>query len=402
MVAFEARFTRASDGNIYTRGAVDYNFMNRYLKVFDKVFVLARVRDEANPDLTNRRKVNGPNVSFIPLPYYVGPWQYIRHRFRLAAEVRKAVNQADAYILRIPGEIGSFLYRNLKKKGISYGAEVVADPWDIFSPGSTKFLFRPLIRLRDMYKLARQCRDAAACSYVTRNSLQKRYPPGGWTIHCSDVELPDSDIVDQAGFQERIERAKTKSESKDPWRICFVGHMGQPYKALDVLIEAVSVCVNKSMRLELTMVGGGRLESQLKEQAHRLGIADKVKFLGNVKTGSPVFEQLDKADLFVLPSRTEGLPRAMVEAMARGMPCIGSSVGGIPELLADEDIVPPADVKALADKMEEVLRDVSRLERMARRNLQTAREYRRSELSKRWVEFYKKVAEISKSGKTSE
>ncbi|GAJ04944.1 unnamed protein product, partial [marine sediment metagenome] len=96
----------------------------------------------------------------------------------------------------------------------------------------------------------------------------------------------------------------------------------------------------------------------------------------------------------------EGLPRAMVEAMARGMPCIGSSVGGIPELLADEDIVPPADVKALADKMEEVLRDVSRLERMARRNLQTAQEYRRSELSKRWVEFYKKVAEISKSGKS--
>lgn len=87
------------------------------------------------------------------------------------------------------------------------------------------------------------------------------------------------------------------------------------------------------MELELRFIGDGGYRSTLTKMASDQGIADRVKFLGWLAAGPAVRAELDRADLFVLPSRTEGLPRALVEAMARGLPCIGSTAGGIPELL---------------------------------------------------------------------
>jgi glycosyltransferase involved in cell wall biosynthesis len=79
----------------------------------------------------------------------------------------------------------------------------------------------------------------------------------------------------------------------------------------------------------------------------------------------------------------------MIEAMTRGLPCIGSRVGGIPELLATEDLVAAEDVKGLATKIKEVLTNPERLSRMSERNLQRAQEYRPEVLIKRRNEFYR-------------
>jgi glycosyltransferase involved in cell wall biosynthesis len=79
----------------------------------------------------------------------------------------------------------------------------------------------------------------------------------------------------------------------------------------------------------------------------------------------------------------------MIEAMARGLPCIGSSVGGIPELLAPEDLVPPGDPNALAAKIREVVTAPGRMERMSARNLTKAREYHEGALRQRRIAFLK-------------
>lgn len=77
----------------------------------------------------------------------------------------------------------------------------------------------------------------------------------------------------------------------------------------------------------------------------------------------------------------------MIEAMARGLPCVGTTVGGIPELLPPEDLVPPGDVPALAAKIRQVLGDPQRLAQMSRRNLEKAREYSEHMLTPRRDEF---------------
>ena len=176
-----------------------------------------------------------------------------------------------------------------------------------------------------------------------------------------------------------------------PFRLVTVGAFDQLYKAPDVLIDAVAACVRAGSDVTLTLVGDGLHRPELEARAAAHGIGERVRFTGNLPSGSAVRAQLDSAHLFVLPSRQEGLPRALVEAMARGLPCVGSTVGGIPELLPAENLVPPGDVEALAAKIREVLEDPERRARMSAANLATARGYRESELHDRRVAFYREV-----------
>ena len=86
----------------------------------------------------------------------------------------------------------------------------------------------------------------------------------------------------------------------------------------------------------------------------------------------------------------------MIEAMARGLPCLGSTVGGIPELLPEEDLVPPNDARALADKILDTVRHPARMESMSARNLQKAGEYREEVLAARRRSFYREVWDITR------
>jgi glycosyltransferase involved in cell wall biosynthesis len=386
---------RPPNGHIYTRGTVDYNFLSRYLAVFSEVIVLSRVEDvdEIPPD---KNRADGPDVSIFPLPYYFGPMQFFERRREVKAAVRRAVDAADAYILRVASHEGTMLWRHLMKKGIPYGVEVVADPWDVLSPGSVKTKLRPFLRGKMAWDLVRQCRYASVASYVTEYSLQKRYPPGGWSTHYSTIDLSAQAILDEAVVDKRAERIAAKLSEGKPLRQCFVGGMSQLYKAPDILISSLADCIKKGVNLELVMVGDGYYRPQLERQAEKLDVADRIHFLGSLPPGQAVYEQLDQADLFILPSRQEGLSRAVIEAMARGMPCISSTAGGMPELIDYEYLVPPGDVKALSKKIEEVVGDREKLKEMSRLNLKRSHEYRIEVLSERRREFYERLADITR------
>jgi glycosyltransferase involved in cell wall biosynthesis len=125
--------------------------------------------------------------------------------------------------------------------------------------------------------------------------------------------------------------------------------------------------------------------------AHRLSIRDNVSFLGQLKHSKAVFDFLDSIDLFAMPSRAEGFPRALHEAMSRGCPCIGSDVGGIPELLAADDLVPPNDPEALARKIMEVAANPQRMKEMSMRNFARAKQFDPEVLRDKRRAFYEQV-----------
>jgi len=395
MVAVEARLIRAADGNIYGKGPINYDFFRRYLNVFEEVIVLARVKQTRVKNVEKLNPAEGHNVKVHGLPSYVGPWQFLRQYKKLNNLAKRAVREADVFILRVPGTIGTLLWRHLMKNKIPYGVEIVADPWDSLAPGSVKTILRSVLRQKMKRDLKKQCKNASVSAYVTEYSLQKRYPPGGWSTHYSSIDLSAEMILDESVIDDRMERLKTKIKSDKPICCCCIGTMNQLYKAPDILIEALGICIKRGMKIELVMIGDGQFRYQLQEQSQNLGIADNVKFLGWLSPGKDVFEQLDESDLYVLPSRQEGLPRTIIEAMARGLPWIGSTGGGFGELLAPDELVPPGNSKLLARKIEEIIGDRPRLEKMARRNLKNALKYTSDKLTERRNIFFNRLKEAS-------
>jgi glycosyltransferase involved in cell wall biosynthesis len=125
---------------------------------------------------------------------------------------------------------------------------------------------------------------------------------------------------------------------------------------------------------------------------------DEVEFLGALPAGDAVRKRLDASDLFVLASRQEGLPRSMIEAMARGLPCLGTNVGGIPELLPAEDRVAANDACALAGLIGQVIVNPERMNLMAARNLRKASEYEETNLRLRRNELYTAVRDATQQG----
>ena len=135
----------------------------------------------------------------------------------------------------------------------------------------------------------------------------------------------------------------------------FVGNLVR-VKNVPSLVEAFAKLRAQGACDRLVVVGGGPLRGDLESQATALGVAEDVTF-----TGQLPHEQLpawmNAADVFVLPSRNEGLGLVLLEAMACGTPCVGTAVGGIPEIVDDSvgTLVPPDDPDALAAGMLSVL-----------------------------------------------
>ena len=383
VVTLEHRFDSTSDGRVWTQTTFAHSFWKRYLDVFDHVRVVARVRQVPSvPD--DWKRADGEGVSFVAVPYYVGPWQYLQRSQQVKRAVQNAVGTNDTVILRVGSQIASCVLPRLRKIGHPYAVEVVSDPYDVFAPGSIRHPLRPLLRWLSPPKLRRECAGACAAAYVTKQALQRRYPCANYSVGVSDVDIPDESLVCTP---------RPLRQEAGMFTLIFLGTLAQLYKAPDVLINAVAVCVQEGLDLKLILVGDGKHRAELEAQAAALGLGERVCFRGQLPAGDAVRTQLDQADLFVLPSYQEGLPRAMVEAMARALPVIGSTVGGIPELLPQEDMVPPGDVVAIAHKIREVVTDPERMARMSARNLEKAKEYKDEVLREQRIAFYRHVRE---------
>jgi glycosyltransferase involved in cell wall biosynthesis len=386
-VFLDQRFHRTPDGQVWTDGAFTRKFFDRYLTVFESVRVVARVRDVGAIE-GDWKPASGERVEFAPVPYYIGLFGYLKKRADVRRAIAASIRPHDAVILRVPGQVSTCAAAFLRRTGQPYAVEVVGDPFDVFAPGAVRHPLRPLFRHLFRYRLKKQVRAAAAASFVTARVLQERYParPGAVATHYSSVELPDEAFVDHP---------RPPGRSSGRWRLITVGSLECLYKGPDVLLEAGARCVAAGLDIEISFVGSGRCLPETLNLAQRLGLSGRVRFLGQLAAGEAIRNELDRAELFVLPSRAEGLPRAMIEAMARAMPAIGSRVGGIPELLLDDELVSPGDAERLSEKILEVLNDAQRLCEMSARNWIRAREYADEALRERRTLFYSHLRELT-------
>jgi len=175
-------------------------------------------------------------------------------------------------------------------------------------------------------------------------------------------------------------------------------------KGVDILLKACNSILQKGKKIKLVVIGDGPLRSEILNMAQSLGISETVEFTGwidNVET------YLRQADLFVLPSRTEGMPNALLEAMSYGIPCIATKVGGNSELLGGENkeirtrdyaiarnglLVNPDDVEGLSEGILYLIQHREEREELGRRGRTFIKEhYSIDSITDRYIRLYQSI-----------
>lgn len=194
-----------------------------------------------------------------------------------------------------------------------------------------------------------------ACDWLVTCSAYARDHLAGLDASGSRVELVYHGL-DSSRFPAAPERREMRDgqDADDPVRILCVGRAVEK-KGHDILLEALAR-LPEGLNWRFSHVGGGELRATLRAQADRLGIADRVEWLGALPQGE-VIERYREADLFALASRVgddgdrDGLPNVLMEAQSQALACVATDVSAIPELIVDGEtgvLVPSEDADALS------------------------------------------------------
>ncbi|MBP5507323.1 MAG: glycosyltransferase family 4 protein, partial [Prevotella sp.] len=210
--------------------------------------------------------------------------------------------------------------------------------------------------------------------------LQRRYPTSGKWIACSNVDISTG----QSGvLEKRLENIKERQATGRRLLIGTAAAIDVPYKGQEYVIRAVAQLKSIGIDMEYHMIGLGD-SSRLQSIIDSLGVGDRVHILGGLPHDK-VTEFYDDIDIYVQPSKQEGLPRSTIEAMSRGCLCLGSAIAGIPELLAPEYLFPKGQV----DRIVEILKNIKPedLITQAKLNFEEAKDYDRDLLNERRRQF---------------
>lgn len=311
------------DDLMYSTGGLSKEMLERYTNIFDRVQIVSRQKEliEYNHKLT---MASTDKVDFISVPNFKSIRGYL-HIKEAEKIIEREVIKADAIIARLPSSIGNIAVEMAKKNNKPYLIEVVACPWDALWNHSFK---GKVIAPFSYYKMKKLIRESEFTVYVTESFLQERYPTKGMSTNCSNVALQefDDDIL------RKRKKHITNKTSQDPIIIGTTAAIDVKHKGQQYVIKALGKLKSEGNgNYQYHLVGGGN-QDYLKKIAKKYDVSDQVIFLGTMPHNK-VFEWLDNIDLYIQPSRQEGLPRALIEAMSRAVPALGAKTAGIPELL---------------------------------------------------------------------
>lgn len=378
------KIKRDDRGQLYTDGSYSADIWARYLAIADQLTLLMRCDPTVYSEKEARVRFNPiPNerieCRFMPdqnrnIRARISPWE----RHRLNCILREEIARHDAVIIRLPGT--GQAVRMARQADKPCLVEMVGCPWDALWNHSWQ---GKLLALGWMWQTKCAVKQAPAVIYVTDTFLQKRYPTKGVSVGCSDVMMQ---TCNRDVLEKRLSKLNGATER------CVLGTVAAvdaPYKGQRDVIAALGKLKRCGItHFEYQLVGGGD-QTYLRSLAKKYHVEEQVHFLGSIPHDR-VFDWLDEIDLYIQPSKQEGLPRALLEAMSRALPAIGSHVGGIPELLPSEAIFQGSVCRA--NKIARMLRSIDRrkLSEQAKQNYEKSLEYDHDILEKRRSAFYRR------------
>lgn len=379
------RLTFIHDGPLFYNDDGNYfefayhELYERYSFLADEIYFMMRTKKiDSDKNFTPVPE----QIKVVSVPNFKSPKVYLKNKKTASAIVEKQVKESDYLVLRTQSSIAQLALKYIRKYNKPYIIESVGCSWDSYwNHGLLGKMVAPYMYLKTKSAIS----HAEYVYYVTEKFLQRRYPTKGKTVSCSNVVL---DKLDEEALRARLE----KIDRFDPHKKLVLGTaaaLDTRYKGQEYVIGIIKKLVDDGYNVEYHLAGGmtGQQPNYfLKELAEELGVSDRVKFVGSLSS-SQMNDFYDSLDLYVQPSKQEGLPRAVIEAMSRGCPAIGTDIAGIPELIQEDLLFKKGSADEVYLTVKRVLS--KDMKKIAAENFNTAKKYERDKLVKKRQSFYK-------------
>lgn len=370
----------------YSSGGLSKSSLERYTNVFNELIVLSRQK-QVKSIPQKMTKATGKNMTFKAVPNINSLKGFFQIK-RVEKSILTTLQKVDAVIVRLPSIIGNITLKIAKKMDIPYLIEVAGCAWDAFWYHSLKGkIMAPIMYITTKNNVKR----APYVHYVTKHFLQNRYPTRGKSINCSNVVL---DKINPEILAKRLNRIKT-FKLDNTIVLGTIGALDVKYKGQENVIKAISNLKKQGYKLKYHLVGGGNAD-YLNNIIIEENLIDEVSIKGKM-SHEKIYAFFDSLDLYIQPSLTEGLPRSVIEAMSRACPVMGTTAGGIPELVSSGFLFKKNSVKEIEEKLK--LISEKTLENEAIRSFEAVKEYDKKVLELRRYNFLKEFYDYSKKQK---
>jgi glycosyltransferase involved in cell wall biosynthesis len=373
----------------YSSGGLPASTWERYLAHFNQLTVISRgIQGKC---LSKGLILSShSNVIFDPLYEVKGSYDYYKYRYLIKKKIINDIYNynVDVIIIRLPSTIGYFAADLCRQKHIHYVVEVVGCAWD--ASWNYGKLMMKLMTPYTYFKMRQSVKGSIAAIYVTKYFLQKRYPNSGIQEYASNVQIEsvsEDVLFNHLDFLNR---------THEFFKIGMIGNLSIKYKGYDVAIRSLSKLKKRGINFKFYLVGSGN-NDYVNKLIQKFGLQQETVIVGTLKAGDQILKFLDELDLYIHPSKQEGLPRSVIEAMSRGCPILASNVAGIPELLEDKYMHNPGDYNRLCLQLFDILGNRQELLEMAKQNFNKSSEYYIEILKSRRDIFFNNVKEYVKN-----
>lgn len=352
----------------------------RYFDVVDTLYVATRVyKIDKTYHEAHQEIITLKNVQIVEFENLNNPKTFVTKYLSEYKKMKSLIEKSDLIFIR-GGVIALLAAEIAQKMRKSYLVEAAGCIWDEYWNYSLLGkCVAPWLELG----VKKAIKNADFVLYVTEKWLQERYPTNGVSTNASNVMI--SEIQEEA-LNKRI--SKIQGKKREQIVLGTTAGISTKAKGQQFVIKILKK-ISLKYDVKYQMVGGGDT-SYLESVARKHGVSELIEFKGQL-THEEVLSWLDTIDIYIQPSMQEGLPRALIEAMSRACPAVGSSTAGIPELLESDCVFKRGKADDLYSVLESLLS--SDLEQRAKRNFEKSKEYEINKLQERRQKLYKEYKE---------
>lgn len=369
----------ATDFRIYLK--------NERIFISNKAFTIIKRYHEAFGDiiLCTRTTNKIPDASWYDatdILYKVIPMNSLKELYtsKFSDLMKSEIAECDLVVGRFESFTALKASKIARKLCKPFFAEIMSCAWDGLWNHS---VIGKLVAPYAYFATKKAVKNADFALYVTEKFLQKRYPCKNKSANASNVVLKN---INDDVFVRRLNKISTMNLNEITLMTTAATYV--KYKGQQYVIKSIPELNQIGIRVKYLIVGEGD-QTYLRHVAKKCNVEDQVVFTGK-KTLDEVFAYVDETDIYIQPSLQEGLPRAMIEAMSRGCPCLGARTAGIPELVDFGCLVKRKSVKDIKSKLITNL-DKNNMIKLAKTNFLKAMEFKDSVLKERRTEYFEYV-----------